>query len=122
MQPRAYFASDESENAATGRIVETFRNANAAKAKLEAKLTELGVCLGEFARTLQNPDQYVFDIGGDSVTVGKHGGELRRPLARVTARDLEWDDLREALKSYAQAKADRENALAQLKAIGLPLD
>jgi len=115
--------SDQAENTATQQVVECFRKANEAKAKLEGAMKMLGDRLGALAPTLQTPARYIFCVdNSDNITVGQHDGELhRRPVARVTPSDINWKDLCEMVRGYNQAREDRTRSAAQLKAMGLPI-
>jgi hypothetical protein len=114
--------SDQAENEATQQIVHGFKAANEAKAKLEGKMRALGDSLSAFARTLQDPGGYIFSVNeSDSVTVGQPHAELRRPIARVTPAQIDWKDLCETLRSYTEAKEDRQRNASLLRSLGLPI-
>lgn len=109
--------SDQAENDAKLQNLETLKTATRDKDLLEGKLKNLGKLLSDFARVLTNPDGYVFDVSNAYIDVGQPGAPLRRPLARLTPSEMNWDDLRETLEGYAKAKADKRDAAA---ALGLP--
>jgi hypothetical protein len=114
--------SDQAENEATQQIVDGFKAANEAKAKLEGKMRMLGDSLAAFARTIQEPDKFVFSVNdSDSITVGQPAANLTRPLARITPAQLDWNDLCDTLRSYAKAKEDRQRNASLLRNIGIPI-
>jgi len=120
--PGRYFVSDEAENAAEKQILDRFREANEAKTKLEVKLKGLGERLSAFGSALQDLKIYVFYADtSDSISVGQPNAGLRRPVARVTPPDFDWKDLCETIQGFSQAREDRKQAIAQLRAIGIPI-
>jgi hypothetical protein len=117
-----YFVSDQSENAAEKQLMDSFREANEAKVKLEAKLKNLGDRLNAFGKTLQDPKGCVFYVDQtDSISVGQPGMEPRRPAARVSPSEFNWKDLCETLQGYNQAVEDRKQAVTRFKALGIPI-
>lgn len=110
--------SDQSENDAKIQHLDKLKKATDAKNLLERKLKHLGKLLSDFADVLKNPDGYVFDISNDYIDVGQPGAQRQRPVARLTPSEMDWNDLRETLEGYANAKADKRDAAA---ALGLPL-
>lgn len=117
-----YFVSDQAENMAEKQIIDNFRAANEAKTKLEARMKALGERLSDLGKTMQDPRTYVFSVDDNGgITVGQPGAQLRRPIAHVTASDLSWQDLCETLRGFNQATEDKKQAVAQLKALGIPV-
>jgi hypothetical protein len=117
MQLARYFMSDQAENEARLKNLDTLTEARKAKHLLVGKLKNLGKSLGDFAETLKNPETHVFDVEKDCITVGQPGGELRRPIARVTPSELDWNDLCDTLRGYIKAKQDKRDSST---ALGLP--
>jgi hypothetical protein len=109
--------SDQAEYDAKLQALNTLGGATRDKDLLEGKLKNLGKFLEDFAQALKRPDEYVFDVANDAITVGKPGGQLGRPIARLTPLEMNWDDLRETLQGYVKAKADKRDCTA---ALGLP--
>jgi Tfp pilus assembly major pilin PilA len=122
VQTRGYFVSDQAENETTKQIIDNFKAANEAKAKLEGKMKALGDCFAALARTLQNPSSHVFYVDeSDNITVGQPNGEIRRAVARATPTQINWKDLCETLRGYNQATEDRKNGASILKSLGIPV-
>jgi hypothetical protein len=117
MQARGYFVSDQAENNEKLHNLEKLKKATEDQKLLAGKLKRVGSLLADFARVLMNPDGYVFDISNDYIYVGQPGEELRRPVARLTPSEMDWNDLRETLGGYIKAKVDKRDAAATL---GLP--
>jgi hypothetical protein len=114
--------SDQSENAATQQVIDSFKTASDAKAELEGKMKALGKRLSAFAKTLQDPNSYVFYIDNtDNISVGQRSVEPRPAVARVTPSEINWQDLCETLRGYNQATGDKKHSSAQLRAMGLPI-
>lgn len=115
--------SDQAENDATQRILQSFKAAREAKIRLGAQMKALGDSLNALAKTLQNPDRYVFYVDeSDSISVGHPPTEPRQhSVARVTPAQFDWKDLCEMLSSYTKAKEDKESSGTQLKGLGIPI-
>jgi hypothetical protein len=121
MHSSRYFMSDQAENAATAQIIESARAAKEAKTRLEAKMKVLGESLDAFAKALRTPDDNVFDVDSNAITVGRHGSAIERPLARLTPADIDWKDLCDTLRGFNRATEEKRDGIAKLKAIGLSL-
>jgi hypothetical protein len=116
-----YFVSEEAENAATQKIIETFKFSKEAKARLEGTMNALGDKLAEFAKVLKNPSAYAFRIDQNGMTVGQLGGELRRPVMQLDQSDLDWQRLNEMLTNYDKARADKKQSAVRLRDMGLDI-
>ena len=109
--------SNRAENEAKLQNLDTLTAATKAKDLLEGKLKNWGTFLDDFAQALKHPEGYVFDVGKDHITVGQPSAKLRRPFARLTPSEMDWNDLRETLQRYIKAKEDKRDYAA---ALGLP--
>ena len=117
-----YFVSDEAENATLNQVKDAYTKATDAKARLEGKLTALGAKLSDLGAALQKPGRHVFYVDeSDSISVGQPGLEPRRAVARITASDLDWKDLCDALRGYSRATEDKKQNAGYLKDMGLPV-
>ena len=122
MQVRGYFVSDDAENAATSRVVETFATANSACAKFEGEMSVLGKELEGLVRALSHPKKHVFEVGKDDVRVWEDmNGSPFTKRARITAEQYNFQNLSDLLSNYGRARKDREESAARLKSMGIPV-
>ena len=114
--------SDDAENAATSRVVETFATANSACAKLEGEMSVLGKELEGLARALSHPKKHFFEAGKDDVRVWEDvNGPSFTKRARITAEQYNFQNLSDLLSNYGRARKDREESAARLKSMGIPV-
>lgn len=120
----SYFVSDEAENAATRQVIDSFKQAKEAKAKLEGQMSALGDRLAEFARVLKRPGEYRFLVSRADITVGhptEMGNPPRRPVVRVEPDDLKWEAVVEMVSNYDKARTAKAESAARLRNMGLDI-
>ena len=120
----SYFVSEEAENAATRQIIESFKQAKEAKAKLEGQMSVLGDRLANSGRVLKRPGEYSFLVNRADITVGhpsEMGNPPRRPVVRVEADDLKWESVMEMVSSYDRARSAKAESAARLRNMGLDI-
>lgn len=119
---RGYFVSDEAENAATANLVKTFREANSAHAKLEGEMASLAKELDGLVGALKYPKKHHFEVHQDDVRVWEDvSGPPYVRRGRVTSQQYDFKNLSELIVNYEQARKDKEESVARLKSIGIPV-
>ena len=94
---------------------ERLKEARAVTIKLAAYLEALGKAFNDFGYALQHPDDRVFEVTDENITVGRE----KKTDAYVTKSQMDWEALIEDLRTYIRARNDVRMIEAQLRGQGI---
>ena len=121
MQPSRYFMSDQSENSATQTVVESFKQASDAKAKLEGSMRTIGHALELLGKALQEPSKHLFTVDEKVGIAVKPDNMGNFRSITVMPAQIDWNCLCEMLSGYNRATEDKKRSAALLRDMGLPI-
>ncbi len=97
-------------------------NVKARLLSLETEMARIGKEWVSFGSALQNPKNYTFDVTNAAITLGKSGGGLGRPLARLTPEDtLDWEKFTDLLDDYHEAAKQTAKLTTRLSGSSQPV-
>jgi len=83
-------------------------------------MKSLGDRLSDIAGTLQKPNTHVFYVDeGDTISAGKRGAAVRRPVAQVTPAEINFKRLLSMPRGYNKATEDKRQSIARLRLMGI---
>jgi hypothetical protein len=115
MQWESYFMTQESEDAARGRLLEEYRKTNERLNLPDNQMKQISQELSALADVLKNPRLYSLLVEAHTITIGKPDRSLERPIAVIKDSSLNVESLGRLWLDYRSTLATKNDLSNKLK-------